>query len=56
LPWRRVQRSTRAVALEQADIEDFVVLARADGLGGTWRDDRNRGVCCDMPFPEDNCG
>jgi cation diffusion facilitator CzcD-associated flavoprotein CzcO len=27
-----------AVALKQAGIEDFVVVDRADDLGGTWRD------------------
>ena len=38
-----------AIALEQAGIEDFVVLDRADDLGGTWRDNSYPGLTCDIP-------
>ena len=38
-----------AVALRRAGIEDFVVLERADGLGGTWRDNTYPGAACDVP-------
>ena len=38
-----------AIALERAGIEDFVVLDRADDLGGTWRDNSYPGLTCDIP-------
>jgi len=38
-----------AIALRQAGIEDFVVLDKADDLGGTWRDNSYPGLCCDVP-------
>src|SRR6516165_7979052 len=38
-----------AVALKQAGIEDFVVLDKADDLGGIWRDNSYPGLCCDVP-------
>jgi cation diffusion facilitator CzcD-associated flavoprotein CzcO len=38
-----------AIALEQAGIEDFVVLDRAADLGGTWRDNSYPGLTCDIP-------
>ena len=38
-----------AIALEQAGIEDFVVLDRADDLGGIWRDNSYPGLACDVP-------
>ena len=38
-----------AVALLRAGIDDFVVLERADGLGGTWRDNVYPGAACDVP-------
>jgi cation diffusion facilitator CzcD-associated flavoprotein CzcO len=38
-----------AVALEQAGIDDFVVLERAGEIGGTWRDNSYPGLCCDVP-------
>ena len=38
-----------AIALKQAGIEDFVVLDRADDLGGTWRDNSYPGLTCDVP-------
>ncbi len=38
-----------AVRLEQEGIHDFVVLERADDLGGTWRDNTYPGCACDVP-------
>ena len=38
-----------AIALKQDGIEDFVVLERADDLGGTWRDNTYPGCACDIP-------
>jgi len=38
-----------AIRLKQAGIDDFVVLERADELGGTWRDNHYPGCCCDVP-------
>jgi cation diffusion facilitator CzcD-associated flavoprotein CzcO len=38
-----------AIALKQAGIEDFVVLDRADDIGGIWRDNSYPGLCCDVP-------
>jgi cation diffusion facilitator CzcD-associated flavoprotein CzcO len=37
-----------AMALRQEGIEDFVVLERADDLGGTWRDNSYPGCACDI--------
>ena len=38
-----------AIALKQAGIDDFVVLDRAEDLGGTWRDNSYPGLTCDIP-------
>jgi cation diffusion facilitator CzcD-associated flavoprotein CzcO len=38
-----------AIELRSAGIEDFVVLERADDLGGTWRDNSYPGCACDIP-------
>src|SRR3984885_2171639 len=38
-----------AIALKRAGIEDFVVVDRADDLGGTWRDNTYPGLTCDIP-------
>lgn len=38
-----------AIALKKARIDDFVVLERADDLGGTWRDNSYPGLTCDIP-------
>src|ERR1700732_4622798 len=38
-----------AISLKQAGIEDFVVVDRADDLGGTWRDNSYPGLSCDIP-------
>ena len=43
-----------AIALEQAGIEDFVVLDRADHLGGIWRDNSYPGLTCDIPSQLDS--
>jgi cation diffusion facilitator CzcD-associated flavoprotein CzcO len=36
-------------ALRQAKITDFVVLERAQEVGGTWRDNTYPGLACDVP-------
>jgi cation diffusion facilitator CzcD-associated flavoprotein CzcO len=38
-----------AMALKQDGSDDFVVLERADDLGGTWRDNSYPGCACDIP-------
>ena len=38
-----------AIGLKRAGREDFVVLERADDLGGTWRDNSYPGCACDVP-------
>ncbi|MEU0115553.1 NAD(P)/FAD-dependent oxidoreductase [Streptomyces bobili] len=38
-----------AVRLRQEGITDFVVLERASGVGGTWRDNSYPGCACDVP-------
>src|SRR5579864_5400976 len=38
-----------AIRLKQAGIHDFVILERAAGLGGTWRDNTYPGIACDVP-------
>jgi cation diffusion facilitator CzcD-associated flavoprotein CzcO len=38
-----------AAALKQEGIEDFLVVDRADDLGGTWRDNTYPGLACDVP-------
>jgi cation diffusion facilitator CzcD-associated flavoprotein CzcO len=38
-----------AIRLRQAGIEDFVVLEKADDVGGTWRDNSYPGCACDVP-------
>jgi cation diffusion facilitator CzcD-associated flavoprotein CzcO len=38
-----------AIRLRRAGIEDFVVLERADEIGGTWRDNTYPGCQCDIP-------
>ncbi len=36
-------------ALRQAGITDFVILERADDIGGTWRDNTYPGIAVDIP-------
>jgi len=38
-----------AVRLKQAGIHDFVLLERAEDLGGTWRENTYPGCACDVP-------
>ncbi|MEU1413216.1 NAD(P)/FAD-dependent oxidoreductase [Streptomyces sp. NPDC005731] len=38
-----------AVRLRREGITDFVVLERAGGVGGTWRDNSYPGCACDVP-------
>jgi cation diffusion facilitator CzcD-associated flavoprotein CzcO len=38
-----------AIGLREDGIDDFVVLERADDLGGTWRDNSYPGCACDIP-------
>ncbi|MFV2197668.1 flavin-containing monooxygenase [Nocardiopsis sp. LOL_012] len=38
-----------AVRLKQAGLDDFTVLERAGGIGGTWRDNDYPGAACDVP-------
>jgi cation diffusion facilitator CzcD-associated flavoprotein CzcO len=38
-----------AIRLKQAGIDDFVVLERAEDVGGTWRDNTYPGCTCDVP-------
>ena len=38
-----------AIRLREAGMEDFVILERADGLGGTWRENTYPGCACDVP-------
>lgn len=40
-----------AVALDRAGMRDWVVLERADAVGGTWRDNTYPGCACDVPSP-----
>lgn len=38
-----------AIALKRTGVTDFVMLERAESVGGTWRDNRYPGVACDVP-------
>jgi len=38
-----------AIRLRQAGFERIVVLEKADGIGGTWRDNTYPGCACDVP-------
>lgn len=38
-----------AIRLRAAGITDFVILERADDVGGTWRDNSYPGCACDIP-------
>jgi cation diffusion facilitator CzcD-associated flavoprotein CzcO len=38
-----------AAKLREAGIDDFVVLERADAIGGTWRENTYPGCACDVP-------
>ena len=38
-----------AIRLAQRGDDDYVVLEKADDVGGTWRDNRYPGCACDVP-------
>jgi cation diffusion facilitator CzcD-associated flavoprotein CzcO len=38
-----------AIKLKQHGLENFVILERADDIGGTWRDNTYPGCACDVP-------
>ena len=38
-----------AIKLLQAGIDDFAILEKASGLGGTWYNNIFPGLCCDVP-------
>jgi cation diffusion facilitator CzcD-associated flavoprotein CzcO len=38
-----------AIRLKQAGVDDFVVLEKADDVGGTWRENTYPGCACDVP-------
>lgn len=38
-----------AIQLQQAGIQDFLILEKADEVGGTWRDNGYPGAACDVP-------
>jgi len=38
-----------AARLKRAGMDDFVILERADDVGGTWRDNTYPGCACDVP-------
>src|SRR5512139_2633385 len=37
------------IQLRKAGIDDFVILEKAQGVGGTWRDNTYPGAACDIP-------
>ena len=39
----------QAIALRDSGVESFVILERADRIGGTWRDNTYPGIACDVP-------
>jgi cation diffusion facilitator CzcD-associated flavoprotein CzcO len=38
-----------AIKLDEAGLTDFVVFEKADGIGGTWRENTYPGLSCDVP-------
>jgi cation diffusion facilitator CzcD-associated flavoprotein CzcO len=38
-----------AIKLTESGVDDFVMLERADRVGGTWRDNTYPGAACDIP-------
>jgi cation diffusion facilitator CzcD-associated flavoprotein CzcO len=38
-----------AIRLKQAGITSFTIFEKAEGVGGTWRDNRYPGAECDVP-------
>ena len=37
------------VQLKKAGVNDFVILEKADSVGGTWRENTYPGVACAVP-------
>ncbi len=37
------------IGLKKAGIEDFIILEKGEGVGGTWRDNTYPGAACDIP-------
>ena len=37
------------IQLKKAGIDSFVILEKADNVGGTWRDNTYPGAACDVP-------
>jgi cation diffusion facilitator CzcD-associated flavoprotein CzcO len=37
------------IKLKQAGIDDFVILEKANAVGGTWRENTYPGIACDVP-------
>ena len=37
------------IQLRKQGIDDFVILEKADSVGGTWRENTYPGVACDVP-------
>jgi cation diffusion facilitator CzcD-associated flavoprotein CzcO len=38
-----------AILLTQAGYDDFIILEKANDLGGTWRENTYTGAACDVP-------
>ena len=38
-----------AIQLQNAGIDDWIILEKKDGIGGTWRDNSYPGSGCDVP-------
>ncbi|WP_339675611.1 NAD(P)/FAD-dependent oxidoreductase [uncultured Zhongshania sp.] len=38
-----------AIRLKEMGIDDFIIIERANDVGGTWRDNRYPGAACDVP-------
>jgi cation diffusion facilitator CzcD-associated flavoprotein CzcO len=38
-----------AIELKRRGLDDFVILERADDIGGAWRDNTYPGCACDVP-------
>ena len=38
-----------AIRLKEAGFDDFVLLEKVDGVGGTWYHNRYPGCACDLP-------
>ncbi|MFW5921044.1 MAG: flavin-containing monooxygenase, partial [Polyangiales bacterium] len=46
---RRAERAARGTATSTAGWESFTIFDKADGVGGTWRDNTYPGAACDTP-------